>query len=132
MALPKIEAVVIPHSMHRYPTVGDWLVNQDGSRLYRVSDMGNADYEFLVLMHEMIEHHLCDRAGITQEMVDVFDKQFEKERAEGKHALDAEPGDDPRAPYHTAHQRALHIERQIASHLGVHWDAYEKALGEMP
>lgn len=131
MALPDIHCKVIPHVEHRYPTVGDYTVDVFGARHYRVSDMRNPDYEFMVLIHEMIEHHLCARRGITPEDVDAFDLEFEKERQQRLHEQDDEPGDDPRAPYYHEHQFAIRIEVEICRYLGLDWAAYNKVLGEI-
>ena len=54
-------------------------------------------------------------------LVRTFDIEFEKERAEGKWDENAEPGDDPRAPYKTEHCLAEIIERLVARELGVDW-----------
>lgn len=131
MALPDIEAKVIHHDSHRYPTVGDWTVDLHGTRHFRISDMGDADYEFMVLIHEMVEQHLCQKRGVTTEMVDEFDMQFEIEREQGIHDKDAEPGDSPIAPYYQEHQFATKIEREICSYLGIDWDKYNNFIGEL-
>ncbi len=38
-----------------------------GTWQFRVSDVRNADYEFLVLLHELIEWYFCYRAGVSEE-----------------------------------------------------------------
>lgn len=135
-----ITAQTIPHSEQRYDTVGDYWRTEitdeyhDGTvekheRLdLRVSDLGNEDYEFLVLIHELIEEHLTRNDGIPEPVIKAFDEQFEQERAQGLHAVDAEPGHDPRAPYRAQHAFAELIERLVAYELGVNWQAYEKAI----
>jgi hypothetical protein len=90
-----------------------------------VSDIGDKDYEFLVLIHEMVEQHLCERDGVTEAQVDKFDKTFE---AAG---LPGEPGDNPGAPYYRQHQVASRIEKHVAVELGVSWDAYNARLDEV-
>ena len=75
-----INIQTIPHDQHRYPTCGDWLLDESGNLQIRVSDMGNTDYEALVALHELVEVLLCKKRGITTEQVDVFDKQYEKDQ----------------------------------------------------
>jgi hypothetical protein len=94
-----INIQTIPHGEHRYPTCGDWWFGADGTLQIRVSDMGNADYESLVALHELVEVLLCKKRGVTTEQVDEFDKQFEEDRSHGMHGPEDEPGDDPDAPY---------------------------------
>ena len=116
-----LRAKSIPHSQHRYSTVGDWIVNADGKRTILVSDHGNTDYEFLIVLHEMIEQHLCEKRGITTDMVDKFDMDFEANKLPG------EPGDSPQAPYYKEHQFATIMERLMCNELGLDWQEYLKA-----
>jgi hypothetical protein len=114
----------IAHEAQRYPTVGDWVMDGDSIRIM-VSKMEPEDYSFLVALHELVEVWLCRKRGISQEAVDAFDIEFEKNRPEGN--VD-EPGDDPKAPYVREHQFATKIERLMAEELGVEWDAYNAAV----
>jgi hypothetical protein len=118
----------IPHKNQRYETVGDWEYLPDGTIQIRVSDMGNDDYNYLVALHELIEQKLCAKRGITQKQVDDFDIQFEKDRVEGKHMPDEEPGDHPEAPYQNEHSAASGVERLMSSMLGVKWEDYAVAV----
>lgn len=120
--VPKYLLSVIPHSEHRYPTVGDWRPGTPDEVI--VSDMHNEDYEFLVMIHELLEFYLCKKRGIRDQDVTAFDVQFEKERDKGLHTIADEPGDSPLAPYFREHQFATAIERVLARELGVDWDTY--------
>lgn len=119
-----IEAKSIPQNEHRYDTAGDFLTI-DGIRQVRTSDFGNEDYEFLILLHEMIEQHLCNKRGITDNSIDAFDIKFEKDRPEGNNE---EPGDDVSAPYYHEHQFATVIERIMCYELGIDWNEYNKDI----
>lgn len=122
-----IEIKSIPHNQHRYPTVGDYW--DDGTvKRFRVSDMGNDDYEFLVIIHEMIEEHLTRRRGIKEQDIKAFDEMYEAEREVGKHADDDEPGFDPRAPYQREHTIATGIEMLLTGHMGIDWGDYDKTV----
>jgi len=90
--------------------------------------MKDQRYVFLVALHEMIEYELCKKNGITDREVVAFDVNFEAERRRNIHPLEAEPGNDPRAPYRDEHDFASTIEMMVAQKLGVKWEAYEKAL----
>lgn len=126
----------IPHAKQRYPTVGDYfdgvLVDpthyNEPARHFRISDMGNPDFEFLVALHELIESHLVQKRGISDYAIDAFDKDFEIAREQGLQAKDAEPGDDPQAPYHREHVFATTIEKWVARELGVDWQEYGEAV----
>jgi hypothetical protein len=124
-----IEGRTIPHASHRYPTVGDWKFQDDGIFVV-VSEMENSDYEFLVMLHELVEAYSCIKYGVPEEKVTEFDVAYEEARKEGDVS---EPGDSPLAPYHRYHQFACMIEQLVASHLGINWKEYEdrvNALGE--
>lgn len=118
------EIKTIPHNEHRYDTVGDYY-DKDGKKLFRISDMGNEDYEFLVSIHEQIEEYLTRKRGIKCEDIDKFDMYYENARQEGDIT---EPGNSPLAPYFKEHQFATSIEKQIADELGVDWEEYDKVV----
>lgn len=129
-----IHIATIPHVVQRYPTVGDYWEEKDPREILpptieiRVSEMFNEDYNFLVALHELVEQHLVRKRGIPIEDIDAFDVQFEKSRAAGLVRDDAEPGDDPRAPYRREHQFATQIEKLMAEALGVDWKEYDAAV----
>jgi hypothetical protein len=116
----------IPHGRQRYQTVGDWIPGNPVK--IRVSRMNDDRYFFLVALHEMIEFELCRMKGITDRKVVEFDISFERERRARLHSIEAEPGNDPRAPYRSEHGFATMIERMVARKMGVSWPAYTKAI----
>lgn len=116
----------VPHRKQRYETVGDWIPGNPVK--IHVSRMKDERYVFLVALHEMIEYELCRMNGITDRKVVEFDMNFERERKARMHSLEAEPGDDPRAPYRDEHGFATMVERMVAQKMGVSWSAYEKAV----
>lgn len=124
----QIQMKTIPHSNQPYPTVGNWIIRQDGSIDIDVSDMQNEDYAFLVAIHEAIEVWLCRKRGVSEESVNAFDIEFEKNRPDGDIS---EPGDHPNAPYRKEHFFATNIERMIAAELCVDWAAYDKVVTEL-
>lgn len=127
----KIILETIYHCEQRYPTVGDYQTERDGTTHISVSKMGDRRYELLVGIHELIEHSLVKERGIDEASIDTFDLMFEEERREGLHSDTDEPGSDPRAPYHAEHEIASHIERVMAIHMGVDWNEYEKAVNAL-
>ncbi len=116
----------VPHRKQRYETVGDWIPGRPAE--IRVSRMKDQRYVFLVALHEMIEYELCKKNGISDNEVVAFDVNFEAERQKNMHPIEAEPGNDPRAPYRDEHDFATMIEMMVAQKLGVKWSAYEKTL----
>lgn len=126
----------IPHSEQRYDTVGDYFTIQEDDqhavRHFRISDMQNNDYEFLVMIHELIENHFVQKAGISDASIDEFDIRFEQDRAKGKiFPPDMEPGNCIDAPYHLQHLLATRIERWLADALEINWDAYDQAVNSL-
>jgi hypothetical protein len=124
----KIFVETVPHESQRYPTVGDWVWEEDTLHI-KVSDIGNWKYEVLVGLHEAIEALLCRDRNIAEKDVSDFDIAYEKSRREGNVG---EPGDDTGAPYHKEHFFATSIERLIASELGLEWGAYDAAIENLP
>lgn len=135
----------IPHSEQKYETAGDYYIvpeprtfelsNPPGKLVFDtqvrhivVSEMGNADYEFLVAIHEFVESYLAAKNGITDEAITAFDVEFEKNRKEGN--LD-EPGDSREAPYRKEHRIATTIEKLMANFLGVNWQNYEDTVNAL-
>jgi hypothetical protein len=125
-AKPVLTVSQIPHKKQRYETVGDWIPGKPAQ--IRVSKMKDHRYVFLVALHEMIEYELCKKNGISDREVVAFDVNFESERRRNMHAIDAEPGSDPRAPYRNEHEFATMVEMMVAQKLGVKWSDYEKAV----
>lgn len=125
----KIIIETIPHQQQRYTTVGDWHYEVDGTLHIKVSELSDKRREQLVAIHELVEVVLCEHAGVTQAIVDEFDKQFEQNRLPGN---EDEPGDDPRAPYGPQHCIATGVERTLAACLEVNWKDYESELEALP
>lgn len=120
------------YSEMRYPTAGDYHYHL-GIDLFKfvISQMDSSDYEALIFLHEFIEAYLCWKARIKEEDIASFDILFEKERAEGLHKPEDEPGNDRRAPYYKQHQIATVFEMRFCDKLGIDWNEYEKALMEL-
>jgi hypothetical protein len=129
----KMERIVIktiPHNKQRYETVGDYYPTKSGWQ-FNISDMGNADYEFAVAIHELIEHHLAHRKGVTNKEIDDFDMQYEQDRLAHIHGQKDEPGDDPKCPVYEEHKFATKIERMLIKTMGYDWTKYDKAVMEL-
>jgi hypothetical protein len=116
----RIQIETIPHRSQRYETTGDWWWDPDDTLQMRVSTFSDWRHSALIAFHEFVEALLCKAHGVTAEAVDAWDTGPGKELAD--------PGDDPRAPYHREHNFALSIERLFAHELGVDWNAYGDAL----
>jgi len=125
----KIVIETIPHKAHRYETVGGWFYDSDGVLHIKVSKLSDWRREMLVAVHELIEVLTCKNDGVTQQIVDDFDMNFEANRHPNN---EDEPGDDPTAPYVNQHCLATGIERILAQQWGVNWKEYEEELGNLP
>jgi hypothetical protein len=113
----KIIIQAIPQSEQRYPTVGDYWTDPDGTIQVRVTRMRREDMA-AVIIHELVEKFLCLEKGIGDDAIDAFD--FTWQPYDGIF----EPGDDPAAPYHLEHVRATRIERLMVAYLGQNWLRY--------
>lgn len=123
----------VDHKDQRYDTVGDWQVDPmlpvtdrvdtpATDLLIRVSRMADWRSEALVAVHELVEALLCKQSGVTQEMVDAWDMNWNPALPEP--ARDGEPGDDLRAPYHRQHQIAEVIERALCEFFKLDWQVH--------
>ncbi len=121
---------VIPPRKQRYETHGDWIPGEP-ARIVS-SKLGNEDYEFLLLLHELVEYELCRKRGITDREIVAFDRKFERERKKGLHPANAEPGNSRKAPYRHEHRFAMRVERMMAKQLGVDWKAYGQKIMTSP
>ncbi len=128
--MKKIVIESVPHKNQRYPTVGDWF-ERKGVQRFCVSKMPDWRWEFLVVIHELIEWALCRHEGIPEKPITAFDEQFEKKRKLGYYHIEDEPGDHPDAPYRRQHFLATSIERILAFALHVDWAQYEFYVNDL-
>lgn len=124
----RIVIETIPHNQQRYETVGDWYYTADETLHIKVSELSNWRREALIGLHELVEVLLCKHKGITQDEVDKFDMEFEKNR---QLRDTSEPGDQPTAPYYHQHQFTSLVERQIARELEVNWEDYANEVSTL-
>jgi hypothetical protein len=122
----KINIETIPMSEMRYETAGDYWIDKDDTIQFRVAEMGFL-YEFLVIIHEMIEFFICKALCINLKSIDKFDIKFEKDRAKGLHTETEEPGDAVNAPYRDPHCLATAAERMLCAYLKIPWQKYDNA-----
>jgi hypothetical protein len=119
----KITVEFIPHPAQRYDTLGDWRFDPEGNLTISISDSGSYRSNICLALHELVEALLCRWDGVSTEDVDRWDM------SEGKDS--DEPGEDPRAPYHVQHMRAMIFERLLADMLALPWPDYEALLARM-
>jgi hypothetical protein len=124
----RINIEVIPHERQRYPTVGDYWM-EDGVQQVRVSQMPDWRYEILVAVHEIVELAIARHREISEEMISKFDIEFERTRS--TLARLGEPGDHPESPYRREHFFATSLERLLAAELNVDWFQYEDCVDSL-
>jgi hypothetical protein len=109
---------VIPHTLQRYDTCGDYVYDAtDGTLAITVSATGDWRESMAVAVHELVEALLAVQRGVSIAAIDAWDKV---------HDGDAdEPGEMAGAPYYDEHLTATVVERLLAHELGLHWPAYE-------
>lgn len=108
----KIQIDFIPHSQHRFTTIGHWFFKGD-TLFIQISQEISWKNKIAVLFHELIEATICLADGVTTEECDAFDELFEKEYAEGKWPKSVEAGFDKRCPYRRGHIWGSRSERVI-------------------
>jgi hypothetical protein len=103
----------------RNADVGDWQFQgqfgNSGPLEIRVKELYNANAEFLIALHELVEAWLCRNEQVDQKSVDEWD-------------ANGGDGDQPDAPYYRQHQIATNIERIVATELGLLWSKYEELV----
>jgi hypothetical protein len=127
----EIKIKTIPHNTQRYPTVGDYIQQQDNSWYISVSETGNDKYNFLIALHEFIELYLTQLKGIKECDITAFDLYYEKCREMKLVNEDSEPGFATNAPYRKEHTIATAIEMMIAAELGIDWLEYDRKISEL-
>ncbi len=149
MKRPIITINTIEHDDQRYPTWADWElfdydamgypllsvgVLPESQMRISVSHVGNWRYEYLAAIHELLEATVCRHMGITQDMVDAFDVDYENRRIAGERRaacgceITSDPGSDYHAPYKLAHKYAESVEYGLARVLGVDARSYDEAF----
>lgn len=103
----------LKQSQMRYDTCGDWFYEGD-QLVIQVSDRLDGakldrEEQFLIALHELVEAKLCKVHGVSQKLVDDFDRAYRG---------DGEPGDDPKSPYRLEHRFAMLIEHLMAREMG--------------
>jgi len=108
---------------HRYRSADDWFDPMILSKYIKfntvTADTGNMDYNFLILMHALVEQYLCYKHKIKDEVVTKFDMDHPE--------LD-DPGEAIEAPYHEEHMIANNIEAELSVALAVDWKKYVEAI----
>jgi len=113
---------------HRYQSIDDWtdpskvknLVKGETALVFPIqtADMGERKYNFLTLLHALIESYMCFEHGISDDQVSGYDME---------HTHCDDPGSHQDAPYHAEHQLATDVEAMVSVALGVDWTKYGKA-----
>ena len=124
----KIQIEILPKEKMRYDTVGDYYYTSDGALKIDIAETGVPLFNYMVLVHELIELALLQQRGVDFAEIDRFDMEFEQERAENYHDLEAEPGFDRRSPYQREHTLATAVEMLMCAHAGINWNEYSEII----
>lgn len=109
----------IPQSEQRDShQVGDYQETKDAI-IFRITDMGNANYNVACLIHEIWEKHRNAFYGTTDAEIDAFDLA---------HQDHDDPGMLPDAPYHKQHCEADVLERAAIAMSGEDWAEYDAVV----
>jgi hypothetical protein len=98
----------VPKNKIRNDSVGDYFRRPKGLEI-RVADVGDADYEKGVMIHEMIESLLADKRKINFSKITKWDKKKLNKKGE--------PGEMKGAPYFKEHAVANLVENILVKEL---------------
>jgi hypothetical protein len=118
----KIQIETIPHKKQRYETLGDWQWSNAGDLQIKISQTNNEQYNFLLIVHELIEAYLCKFHKISEDTVDQWDMS---------HLQSRDPAQEVGCPYAKEHFTALRHERLLAGTLNLDWQIYEDKLDQV-
>lgn len=115
--------IIETNDIMRYNTCGDYYAINKYITKIDIKRQLNEDYEFLIMIHELIEEHLTRKRGIKEEEIMKFDMEWENR-------IDKvdEPGNQDDCIYKKEHRFAENIERLICQELKIDWFEYEKNL----
>jgi len=113
----------------RYPTIGDWWYDSDGTLQIRVAEFEDQRYAMCVILHELFEAFATWKSKIPESEVTKFDLWFDEQEQHGNiPSTLTEPGMHPKCPYNSEHQYATTAEMMLATILGCNWWEYEEAV----
>lgn len=118
-----IRIKTVPGIFQRYPTCGDYQDQGDYISM-TITEQGNEDHEFLIMVHELIEWYIARKRGISEEQITDYDLEWEKKDT----AKADEPGNEEDCIYRHEHRFAENVERLLAHELGLDWNTYNNSL----
>jgi hypothetical protein len=117
--MKNIRIEFVPHIECRNNQIGDYGEDEKGLWFKIANDLGNINYSWACMLHELVEKRLKDQDGITDKMVDEWDET---------HLELDDPGLHPDSPYHRYHMMADSIEREFILYAKEDWIEYEAAI----
>lgn len=127
MSKKNYKLIVQSPSKMRYCTVGDYYKTKTGWDVVS-ADLKDSDYNFLILVHELIELYLTQRRGIPEPKIKKFDEWFQREKAKGRFPKFKGGAALKLSPYRREHLFALKVEKLLAKELGKNWKKYDRAV----
>ena len=124
----EIKIKTIPLHQQRYPTIGDYFIDDEGIMHIHITETGNTLHSELVTIHELIEFVLTKAKGIKESDILKHDLWVESEIKKGNYPPDAEPGEHPKSPYYNEHMLAELIEKMICKHLDINFTEYNDEI----
>jgi hypothetical protein len=104
----------------RYYTYGDYYLKDNGDLKFEIVDHKNDDYNYLTLVHELLEYFLLRKKGVNINDIDTYDKIFEDDPE--RVAKYYEPGADPTCPYKVEHDYANKVVKELCDTTGVNYE----------
>jgi len=102
---------IVPHQEYQYSTLVRRFEAEGGRWVIEVCELGDARYEFLVIVHELVEWFLSRLKGVE------------------RRGVEANGGDSGmKVNYYWEHVFATLVERMVALQLDVDWKEYCEKL----
>ncbi len=94
-----------------------------------VRDVGNADYEFLDGVRELVETYLLLKENVSLETVGTFQERFNEMRSAFPDLVgQMDAGDHEDAPNHKQHKMACMFEKWLADNMQIDYEQYQKTI----
>jgi hypothetical protein len=104
----------------RYYTYGDYYLKKNGDLKVEVINHGRDDYNYLLIIHELLEYFLLQKRNASIAEVEAYDIEFESDPKRVE--LYREPGADPTCPYKVEHDYANKVVKELCDATGLDFE----------
>lgn len=117
-----IEIRTLDVKYQRHGSLSDWHQPYGMPMKILVSNLGDADFEFILAVRKLVEMHLCGKSGIPATVVDSWNDS---------HRNIIDPGVMPDSPYRSAATKSFEVAALLGELLNVDWIKFEARMEEV-